>query len=404
MTITIQRLGHQGDGIAEGPVYASRTLPGEVIDGEISGDRIAAPKIITPSPDRVAPPCRHYKSCGGCALQHASGRFVADWKQDVARNALAAQGIAADFCGIQTSPTQSRRRAVFTGRRTKKGALVGFHAAGSETITEIPDCRLLHPDLLAVVPALRALTGFGASRKSEVRFTVTRSDAGMDVAVDEAKPVEGQMLMTLAAMASEHGLARLTWDSEVVVESAAPYQIFGKARVIPPAGAFLQATEDGEKKLLFAVSQTVTGAKRIADLFAGCGTFSLPLAEFAEVHAIEGSRQMLRALDQGWRQTEGLKRVTTETRDLFRRPLLPDELRQFDAVVIDPPRAGAEQQFHELAKAKPAIIASISCNPISFARDARILVNAGYKIGQVVVVDQFRWSTHVELVAAFTLK
>ena len=160
MTVTITRLGHHGDGIAQGPVFAARTLPGEVIDGEISDGRIATPKIITPSPDRVAAPCRHYKSCGGCSLQHASDDFVANWKQDVVRTALAAQDLKVDLNPVQTSPPRTRRRATFSGRRTKKDALVGFHVRGSDTIVEITDCHLLHPDLLAVIPALRARTVF----------------------------------------------------------------------------------------------------------------------------------------------------------------------------------------------------------------------------------------------------
>lgn len=404
MTYTILRLGHQGDGIAEGPVFAPRTLPGEVIDGELSGNRIAAPKIITPSPVRVAAPCRHYKACGGCALQHASDEFVADWKQDVVRTALAAQHIEADLRRTQTTPPRSRRRADFTGRRTKKGALVGFHARGTDTITEIPDCHLLHPDLLAVIPALQALTVFGTSRKGEVRFTTTRSVAGIDVAVTGAKPLDGKMLMTLAAMANEHGLARLTWDGEPIVDISAPFQMFGDIRVVPPAGAFLQATKEGENALVTAVLETVSGAKTVLDLFAGCGTFALPISANAEVHAVEGEASMLKALDLGWRQATGLKRVTTETRDLFRRPLLPDEIKRFDAVVIDPPRAGATYQIKELARATPQKIAVISCNPVSFAQDAKTLMEAGYQLDHVDVIDQFRWSTHVELAAAFTLK
>ncbi|WP_456387837.1 class I SAM-dependent RNA methyltransferase [Profundibacter sp.] len=404
MTVTILRLGHQGDGIAEGPVFAPRTLPGEVIEGEVSAGRIAAPKIITPSPVRVAAPCRHYKSCGGCSLQHASDEFVADWKQNVVRTALAAQHIEADLRATQTSPPRSRRRAVLTGRRTKKDALVGFHARGTNTITDISDCHLLHPDLLASLPALRALTVVGTSRKGELRFTITRSVAGVDVAVAGAKPLDGQLLMTLASMAGEHGLARLTWDGEPVVDIASPYQMFGQTRVVPPAGAFLQATAEGENVLVSAVLEIVSGSKHVLDLFAGCGTFTLPIAVNAEVHAVEDDTAMLKALDQGWRQATGLKRVTCETRDLFRRPMLPDEISRFDAVVIDPPRAGATQQMSELAKAKPMRIAAVSCNPVSFAQDAKLLIDAGYRLGRIDVVDQFRWSTHVELVAAFTLK
>lgn len=400
---TIERLGHQGDGIAPGPVYAPRTLPGETIEGEVSGTRMPAPKIITPSADRVAPLCRHYKSCGGCALQHAADDFVHGWKRDVVYHALKSQGIIAEITGPITSPPRTRRRATFSARRTKKGALVGFHARASDMITEIPDCHLLHPELLACIPALRKLTIYGAARKSELRFTATHSGNGVDVVVAGGKPLDEELRISLAGIASEFGLARLSWDDEPVVELNPPYQQFGPAQVVPPPGAFLQATAEGEKTLVKAVLETVINRKHVVDLFAGCGTFSLPLAKNSEVHAVEGQAEMLKALDTGWRQASGLKRVTTETRDLFRRPLLADEISHYDAVVIDPPRAGAEQQFHQLAEAKPEIIMSVSCSPASFARDAKILLEAGYRIGSITVVDQFRWSVHVEIAAGFTL-
>lgn len=404
MAFTISRLGHHGDGIAKGPVFAARTLPGEVIDGQVVDGRIAVPKIITPSVDRVAAPCRHYKSCGGCSLQHASDAFVAEWKQDVVISALAAQNLDAEIRKIQTSPAASRRRAVFTGRRTKKGALVGFHARASDVVSEMPDCKLLKHEILAVVPLLRKLTVLGASRKSEIRLTVTSSDVGADVLVNGAKPLDAQIQMELAALAAEHGLARLTWGTELAAGIATPYQVFETSRVAPPAGSFLQATKDGEDAMVLAVKNAVQSAKHIVDLFSGCGTFSLPLSGMATVHAVEGDAEMLAALDKGWRQTSGLKKITTETRDLFRRPLTPDELGRFDAVVIDPPRAGAEQQFRQIAAATPATVVAISCNPVSFARDAKTLIEAGYEMGPIDVIDQFRWSTHVELVAAFNIK
>jgi 23S rRNA (uracil1939-C5)-methyltransferase len=205
--------------------------------------------------------------------------------------------------------------------------------------------------------------------------------------------------MSLARITEAHGLARLTWEGETVALRTAPMQRFGAALVSPPPGAFLQATAEGEAALVAAVREATGPARRILDLFAGAGTFALPLAETADLHAVEGDAALLVALDKGWRQTPGLHRVTTETRDLFRRPLEPDELGAFDAVVIDPPRAGAEAQTRALARARVPVIAAVSCNPVTFARDARILVEAGYRIDWVQPVDQFRWSAHVELVA-----
>lgn len=402
MKLTIERLGHLGDGIAEGPIFVPMTLPGEVVEGDIEGDQMLNPRILTPSPDRVRAPCPHFKACGGCLMQHASDGFVAAWKQDIVRTALKAQGIETVFREIQTSPPQSRRRASLSGTRTKKGATVGFHGRASGTIVPIPSCKLLHPDLMAAIPALEQLTVTGGSRKGEISFSVTRSAEGLDVLATAGKPLDGSLRIELATMAERFGLARLEWDGELVAQHMPPAQRFGKASVVPPPGAFLQATEQGEAALLAAVVETVGDARRVADLFAGCGTFALPLAAKAEVLAVESEAPMVAALDQGWRMASGLKRVTTETRDLFRRPLYPDELKRFDAVVIDPPRAGAEAQIEQIARSSVPVIAAVSCNPVTFARDAKILLDAGYTLNWVQVVDQFRWSSHVELVASFS--
>lgn len=407
-TATISRLGHQGDGVADGPLFAPRTLPGETVSGLADGNRLTEIRIETPSEQRVQPPCRHYKSCGGCQLQHASDGFVAEWKTEVVRNALLAQGLETEFRPIHTSPPHSRRRATLAVRRTKKGAMAGFHGQASGVITEIPDCQLLEPALMAAIPVAEALAMVGASRKAPLAVTVTSSDVGLDMMVKNGKPLDGPLRIELAQLAEKHRIARLTWEDEPVAMEQPPTQSFGAAHVCPPAGAFLQATRDGEQALLDGVLEITAGAKRIVDLFAGCGTFSLPLAQRAEVHAVEGEREMVAALDAGWRKAKGLKKVTTEARDLFRNPLLPEDLNPFgaafDAAVIDPPRAGAEAQTAQLARARTPVIAYVSCNPVSFARDAKALVSAGYSLDWVQVVDQFRWSAHTELVARFTLE
>ncbi len=406
MKVTVERLGHLGDGIghdaAGAPVYLPRTLPGEVVEGEPDGSGLAGLRILTPSPDRVRPPCPHYRTCGGCSLQHAADGFVADWKLQVVRTALAAQGLAADFLPIQTSPPRSRRRATLAGRRTKKGTVVGFHGRASDSLIAVADCHLLHPDLTAALPFLAQIVELGGSRSAEVGLTLTRSAAGLDLLVSGAKPADAALRMQLAQLAAANRIARLTWGDEVVALIAAPVQRFGAATVTPPPGAFLQATAEGEAALLAAVTRAVGPARRVADLFAGAGTFSLPLAARAEVYAVEADAPMLAALSAGWRQAQWLKRLTTEVRDLFRRPLLPHELAAFDAVVIDPPRAGAGAQVAELAASTVPVIAAVSCNPVSFAADARLLVQAGFRLDWVQVVDQFRWSPHVELAALFT--
>lgn len=400
--VTINRLGHQGDGIADGPIFAPRTLPGEVVSGTLSGTQLSEIRIVTPSDDRVAPPCRHYKACGGCQLQHASEAFVAGWKQGVVKSALAAQRLETTWRPIHTSPAQSRRRATLAVRRTKKGAMAGFHARASDVITEIPDCQLLDPAILAGIPAAEALAVLGASRKGALAVTITLSGDGLDVSVTGGKPLDGQLQQALAQTTEAHGLARLSWDGDVIAMRVPPAQVFGATRVVPPSGTFLQATQDGESVLVEAVQEITGQASHVADLFAGCGTFSLPLAQNSEVLAVEGDVTMTNALDQGWRMAQGLKQVTSVTRDLFRRPLLPDELARFGAVVLDPPRAGASAQVGELVQASVPRIAYVSCNPVTFARDAKELVDAGYTLDWVQVVDQFRWSVHTELVACFT--
>jgi 23S rRNA (uracil1939-C5)-methyltransferase len=403
LRLRVDRLGHLGDGIgttAEGErVLAPRILPGEEIEGAVAGGRMAAPRILTPVPERVRAPCPHYAACGGCALQHASDAFVADWKVEVVRSALAAQGLAAPFRPMHVSPPASRRRAVLAGRRLRAGALVGFHSPASAQIVAVPDCRLLHPDLMAALPALEALVAIGGTRKGEMALALTRTEDGLDLAVRDAPTAVGAEAAALAAEAARRGFARLSWNGEVLAQRAVPRLRFGRAAVPLPPGAFVQATAEGEAALLAAVRDAVGPARRVADLFAGCGTFALPLAETAEVHAVEGDGSMLAALDAGWRGATGLRRVTTETRDLFRRPLTAPELARFDAVVIDPPRAGATAQAEALAGARVPVIAAVSCNPVTFARDARTLVQAGYRLDWVQVVDQFRWSAHVELAA-----
>ena len=334
---------------------------------------------------------------------HAHDGFVAGWKQAVVERALAAQGLEAPFRPVLTSPPGSRRRATLTGRRLKSGAMVGFHERASDGVTAVPECRLLDPALLGLLPALEAVTLAGASRKGALALAVTALQPGPDLAVQGGKPLDAALHADLARIAHAAGLSRVTWGDELVYQSSPPWLAMGRARVSPPSGAFLQATPQGEAALVAAACEAVAGARRVADLFAGCGTFSLPLAVVAEVHAVESAGEMLAALEAGWRLAQGLKQVSTEARDLFRRPLLPDELARFDALVIDPPRAGAAAQVEQIATAQVPVLAMVSCNPVSFARDARALVASGYRLDWVQVVDQFRWSAHVELAARLSL-
>ncbi|WP_323009264.1 class I SAM-dependent RNA methyltransferase [Paracoccus sp. (in: a-proteobacteria)] len=399
---TVERLGRKGDGVAvagDRRALAALTLPGEQIEGEATDGRIASPRIVLPSAQRVRPTCPHYRACGGCSLMHGSEDFVKGWKVGVVTEALRAQGLSASVAGVHVSPPHSRRRAVLSGRRTKKGALLGFHARASDVIVDIADCHVLRPAIQAALPLLCQLVVAGASRSAELSLTVTDTPAGLDVNVTGGKPADPALFQALAALADQGDLARLSWDGQSITRRP-PALPMGRARVVPPPGSFLQATAEGEAALLAAVRNILRDAGRVLDLFAGCGTFSLPLADTADVHAVEGLAAPLQALDHAARNTQGLHRITTEIRDLARRPLLPDELA-YNAIVIDPPRAGAEAQAREIARSEVPTLAWVSCDPVTFARDARILAEGGYVIDRLFVVDQFRWSPHVETVAEF---
>ncbi|MCO4823394.1 MAG: class I SAM-dependent RNA methyltransferase [Amylibacter sp.] len=405
--IQIEKLGAKGDGVAilDGTeVFAPYTVPGERVEGEIQGGRMEKPRILEPVPLRVKAPCSHFKTCGGCLTQHIDPAFLADWKQELVRDALAKQGLSTELRPTISSPPQSRRRAVFTGKRTKNGAFLGFHARGTSLVIPINQCMLLQPEITAGFDGLIKLVQLAASRKSEVRIAVTTSLGGLDISVDDALPLENAIQSQVVKITHDHGFSRVFWNGEIILERSAAQQKFGTALVTPPNGSFLQATHEGETALVKTVQEIVTKAKIAADLFSGCGTLTLPIAQTAEVAAFESDGPMLAALDKGWRETTGLKKVSTATRDLFRNPLRLDELKPFDTVIIDPPRAGARAQVEMLAQSAVKAIAFVSCNPATFARDARVLVDGGYTLDWVQTIDQFLWSSHCELVAQFSRK
>jgi 23S rRNA (uracil1939-C5)-methyltransferase len=403
--ILIKKLGAKGDGIGTlngTEIFAPYTVPGERVDGQIVHERMEKARILEPVSLRVKPPCSHFKICGGCSTQHIERTFLAHWKQNLVRDALAKQGLETEFRASITSPTQSRRRAIFTGKRTKMGAYLGFHTRGTSQIIPINNCVLVHPNISAGFTGLKALVKIATSRKSEVRIAVTTSLGGLDISVNDALPLDNEKREQAIKIMNKHGFSRLFWNGEIIIERMAAQQQFGAARVTPPSGSFLQATQDGEAALVETVQEIVGKTKKIADLFSGCGTFTLPLAKNAEIAAFESDGTMLAALDKGWRTAVGLKKVETNTRDLFHNPLREDELKPFGAAVIDPPRAGAKAQTEFLAASSVNTIAFVSCYPATFARDARILLDGGFTLDWVQTVDQFLWSSHCELVAQFT--
>jgi 23S rRNA (uracil1939-C5)-methyltransferase len=400
--LTIGRLGAQGDGVAEtarGPVFAPFTLPGEVVTAAVDGGRAQLISIEQPSPQRTVPACRHFGICGGCAVQHIEPAAYRNWKRDIVVQALGSRGIDAEVEALVPCEPHTRRRTVFAARRTEAGMLLGFNRAQSNDIVAIEECPVLLPGIVARLDALKTLAALVCATSMPFHLTATMTASGLDIAVrGGGTPGEGARRAALQ-FAIGQGFARLSVDGELVVEPKRPTVSFDGVAVSPPPGGFLQATESAEQAMAALVGNHLARAKRVVDLFSGCGTFALRLARRAEVHAVEGDAAALAALDRGARGASGLRRVTVERRDLFRRPLTAKELARFDGLAFDPPRAGAEEQARQIARSEIPFVAAVSCNPATLARDLRILIDGGYKLKSVTPVDQFLWSPHVEAVA-----
>lgn len=410
VALHIEALGAGGDGIATlhgRPVYIPLTLPGEAIRADVDGERGRLLDVLSPSDRRVEPDCVHFGACGGCAVQHLEASAYRTWKRDLVVTALARRGIDADVVGdlIPAQP-ENRRRAVFEVRRTRDDVVAGFHERRSHRIVAVPHCRVLRQRVLAGVEALSdALAGIMLPGDHAI-VAINDTETGLDVLVAGRPALDLHGREELATLASASPITRLTWSvngaAETVFEVQRPEVRFGTARVCPPPGAFLQATADGEAALVEAVRAFAGPDGPILDLFAGCGTFTFPLAEGATVHAVDSEAPAIAALEKAAREA-GIwsQRVTAAVRDLGRRPLGPRELDGHAAVVFDPPRAGARAQAELLAGSAVKRVVAVSCNPATFARDARILLDGGYRLEAVRPVDQFLWSPHVELVACF---
>lgn len=404
MELLVTRMGAQGDAVAmgpSGPLFVPYALPGERVAATVEGERARLDAVLDASPERVAPACRHFGRCGGCLLQHWDLAPYLAWKRGLVAEALAREHIAAEVAPVVDAHGAGRRRVIFHARQYGATGVVGFAERKSHAMVDLAECPVLAPDLDQALPAARAVAQALAPRNKPLDIQVIASATGLDLDVRGSGPLPPALLMDLAQLAERFGLARVTRHGELVLQRAAPVLMMGRARVDLPPAAFLQATAEGEARLAAAVAEGVAGAKRVADLFAGIGTFALRLAESARVHAVEGHAPAMAALLKAARATAGLKGVAGEARDLFRRPLLPEELSAFDAVVIDPPRQGAEAQARQLAAAKLGRVVYVSCSAATFARDARILIDGGFRLGRVTPFDQFRYSPHVELVGVF---
>lgn len=346
--------------------------------------------------------CIHFGTCGGCAVQDMAPAQYRTFKREMVVRALARHGVEADVAQAVEVPEGTRRRCVLKIAKRDGAVAIGFHARASHDIVDMRECRVLTPALVALVPRLRAIMREVLRDGDGVEARVTQTDNGFDLVLRWKKPSAPGLAAQLAAWAEPSRVARIASNNDILVELAAPVLRIGDVQLRLPPGAFLQPTREGETFLQSAAVEGLSKAKSAVDLFAGCGTFSLALARRMKIHAVELDAGQLAALSAAARAATGLKPVTAEKRDLFKRPLGARELAAFDAAILDPPRAGAAAQVAELAKSGLRRIAYVSCNPDSFARDAQVLMGAGYKIGNVTPVDQFLWSEHIELVACFT--
>ncbi len=406
--LTIVRLAHRGDGIADtpaGPLYVPYTLPGETVMAEPAPGQPGRRNLLTvesASLERIAPVCPHFGVCGGCAMQHwQSGRYR-EWKRELVVTTLSQAGIDAPMDPLIDAHGDGRRRATFHARRGSSGRPeVGFSAARAHDLIPIDACPVLAPSLDGALKAARAIAEALSSQGKPLDIQVTATEGGLDIDVRGSGELNSARTGSLARVAQAQRLARLTRHGELVMQNAPPVVTMGRVRVALPPGGFLQATAAGEAALADLVLAHTGKAKSVADLFCGVGPFALRLAERTRVAAFDLDAGAIAALKQAANGVSGLKPVEATARDLFRRPLVAQELTKFDAVVFDPPRQGAQAQAAELANSKVPVVVAASCNPATFARDAKLLLDGGYRLTRVTPVDQFRYSPHVEIVARF---
>lgn len=392
--VTIQSLGQRGEGVAEvggARVYVPFALPGEELDIDVTGDHGTIREILRNDPGRAAPLCPHFTMCGGCQLQHLPPAQYAEFKRSLVVTALSFQGIDAEVDPLVDARGSGRRRATLHARRDG----VGYMVQRSHDLYAIDHCPILVPALAKAPEVAHAI--WQSVGDCDVSFTATLT--GLDIAVRTEKRAQNPRLMLFAQR--QKGLARLALNGELILQNAPPAVRMGKGTVEIPIGSFLQATEAAETTLAALVVEGLEGRKAVADLFSGAGPFALRIAESAKVAAFDSDKPAIVALEKAVRNTQGLKPVAARARDLFRDPLAPVELKDFDAAVFDPPRAGAEAQSAELAQSKLKTIVAVSCEPKTFARDAKILIDGGYRLERVTPVDQFAFSTHVEIVGVF---
>ncbi len=406
--LIIDHVGHFGDGVAVSggeTLYVPYALGGETVDVLPSPghpDRRALAHVVTPSPQRIDPFCPHFGTCGGCAIQHWQDDAYRNWKRQLVVDTLNHSSIGCEVLDLIDAHGTGRRRMTLHARQSPQGILrVGFAAAGRHEIIAIDHCPILDPAMHGAIEAANEIAELLRPVSKPLDIQITAADNGLDVDVRGSGPLGTALLSALSKLAEKHNLARLTRHGELVIMRKPPVVRIGKAQVTLPPGSFMQPTAVGEETLAALAFERCKGAKHIADLFCGFGPFAFRLAEKFKVAAFDSDAAAVTALKNAVKLTQGLKPIKAEARDLFRRPLMPQELRDYDCVVFDPPRQGAQAQAQQLAASKIALAVAVSCNPATFARDARILIDGGFKIDSVTPVDQFRHTPHVELVARF---
>ena len=399
--LTIERLGAKCDGIAmrEGaPVYVPFALPGEQWRVGSEGAQ-----RLTDSAERAEPACRHFLQCGGCLAQHMSPALYRDWKHGLVVEAFRHRGLDADVAPVVVVDRNSRRRAFLGVERRGAEVIIGFREEGQHTLVDLAECPVLDPLIVAAVAGLREMARRVMVDRAGGRLVVTKLDHGLDVSFDNGrKDLSPHERAELGALAQKMRLARLVVGGEEIVAAGRPVLTIGGVEVEIAPGLFLQAVPEAERLLAdLCVAALPKRAKKVADLFSGVGTLTFPLARHASVAALDSDRRAINALAGAMRHAQGLKPVTATVRDLYRDPLSARELAEFDAVVLDPPRAGAADQAERLAKSKVPVVIAVSCNPATLARDARTLIDGGYRMGPVTPIDQFLFSPHVEAVTVF---
>ncbi|MBA4130319.1 MAG: class I SAM-dependent RNA methyltransferase [Hyphomicrobium sp.] len=400
--VTIEKLGGKGDGIARTPAgdrFIAGALPGE--RWQLNPD--GPPQRLSDSPGRAIPPCPHYGVCGGCMSQHMSQPLYLDWKHQIVRDAFHHRGITAEIAPVLPMPLRSRRRAFLGIERSGGDVWIGFREEGQHTLVDITDCLLLDPAIMAAFPHLKAMAKIAMPGNSSGRLIVTKLDTGLDVSFDNGhKLLQPDERARLAQLAETARIARLVVAGDAIVVRSEPRLTLGTAEVDVPPSLFLQAIPEAERRMIdLVVAALPKKAKRVADLFSGLGTFTFPLAAKVQVTAFDSDRRAISVLEAAARRATGLKPIEARVRDLFREPLSPKELETYDAVVLDPPRAGAAEQAERLARSKVPVVIAVSCAPATLARDARTLIDAGFKMGPVTPIDQFIFSPHIEAVTVF---